>query len=147
MLAINSKVHFFNIHNFLNNSALQGGAISLQYNSQLFLHQNTLLAFLENTAQSGAALRVHDSLSSIDCMNAKLLLITTVNNSYRAPCFFEADRGAMITVSENFDKSGGSTLYGDKLSKCSNKFAKRDFLHLFNLPNDILYQEITSGAY
>ena len=147
MLAVNSKVHFFNIHIFSNNSAFQGGAVSLQYSSQLYLHQNSLLAFVENTAQSGAALHVHDILSSTDCMNAKLLPLTTVNNSYRAPCFFEADRGAMITVSQNFDKSGGSILYGGKLSKCSNKFAKRDFLHLFNMPNDILYQAITSAAY
>ena len=147
MLAINSKVHFFNKHNFSNNAALQGGAISLQYNSQLFLHQNTILTFLENMAQSGAVIHVIDILSSIDCVNANLLPITTINNSYRAPCFFEADRGAMITVSENFDEISGDILYGGKLSKCSNKFAKRDFLNLFNLPTDMLYQAITSEAY
>ena len=147
MLAINSKVHFFSIHNFSNNSALQGGAISLQYNSQLFLHKTTLMTFLKNTAQSGAALYVHDILNSIDCTNTKLLPITTVNNSYRAPCFFEADRGAMIIVNENFDKNGDSILYGGKLSKCNNRFAKRDFLNLFNLSNDVLYEAITSEAY
>ena len=69
ILAINSKVHFLNKHNLSNNSALQGGAISLQYNSQLFLHQNTILIFLENMAQSGAVIHVIDILSSIDCMN------------------------------------------------------------------------------
>ena len=149
MLAINSKVHFFNIHSFSNNSALQGGAISLQYNSQLFLHKHTLVIFHENTAQTGAALHVHDFLNSIDCTNTRLLPITTVNNSYRAPCFFEAERGAMIIVNENFDKNRGrgSILYGGKLSKCNNKLARRDFLNLFNLSNDILYQAITSEAY
>ena len=115
--AIDSTINFSGTGNFVNNSAMNGGALQLFFQSRITLLTGVSLLFKQNRALTGGAIHVEEVVSFINCTNDIRLRFT-----YAEPpiCFF--DTSSAENVSLIFDSNevtdGGSALYGGMLKRC-----------------------------
>lgn len=114
---------------FINNSATEGGGMSLQTNARLYVHklepidsENKAVQFVENTATYGGAIYVDDNTNSATCsIRSAECFIRVVYNSY----IIVAPNVATIAFADNFAHAAGSSLFGGLLDRCNvSPFAK-----------------------
>lgn len=144
---IRSNLFLFGMHNFSKNYAPIGGAISMQYDSQLVFRRSSRIAILDNKAVSGASIHVEDIVTLLDCISNDLLETYV---TLRSPCFFNVIHNAhnIIWSSGNSDTTRSSVLFGGKLQRCRNKFALRYFFNLYiNQTEHQLNKSISSEPY
>ena len=110
--AISSTISLAGLQKFLNNSAMQGGAIAIDSSSKLVLSQPLQASFVENNASVGGAIFYDDAFSADQC--------TEQNFIDRGSCFIELDSTSNIQISfiNNTATSAGTILYGGDLDRC-----------------------------
>ena len=120
--AVASKVHF-SCHTtgvFIRNRGINGGAISLMSSSILFVHDNTLLKFIENRAASrGGAIFVHSVHE-----NSFLLSVSTCPLQYTGDLSMKMRNVSIVfdrnvaSLDSNSDANSGNSIYVTSLHAC-----------------------------
>ena len=142
--AANGNIEFVGNSTFVNNYAQSGGALYLEYTSELSLGQSLALLFQENSAERGAAIFFSDTSNSIFCSSV-LFLPVAIDIS---KCFLRIDISALNSVALTFENNtvgipnGGESIYGGMLDKCIttdnplNKERGLDFLQVITKTRD-----------
>ena len=138
--AVNSIVSISGNCWLTSNSAVEGGAISLEFSSQLNLQSPLLMNIERNTAERGAAIHVTDFASSAVCSDHARLAVL-VRDAILTPCFFVPDSNfpnVQLIFVNNSATEYGSVLYGGFLNRCkpptldSDEDSNGFILDLFN---------------
>ena len=120
----------FSGSNFVNNTALRGGAQYFDLTSNFTLHQTSHVRFQDNTAvEFGGAIYVMDVLGPSQFLSQQHVL------SFRSKCFFhllmeEQSLELPLLFVNNSARIRGSVLYGGLLEKCN--FSNTNGLDFFN---------------
>ena len=101
--------------NVIGNTATSaGGGISVNFDAYIILHHSTEIYFINNTAKTGGAICVADSVSSA-------LYCTSYNYFYKFKCFYQLEEENSKNVHMIFDGNVaaiGDDLYGGMLGIC-----------------------------
>ena len=107
---------------FINNSAINGGAICLEVNPKLYLLKNLqypsndkLLSFISNNANYGGAVYVEDNTNLDACLSNRDCFIQALTD---APDITDLQSHMNIIFSENTATERGSNLFGGLLDRC-----------------------------
>ena len=116
---VNSSLTFSCDGAFLNNSAMEGGALSFELDSRFELSLTVKIQFSENSAERGGAIHVTDDLRTIECTNNPLLRLAT----HPPQCFFSIlnenrTDDKPLQFENNMASEEGSAQYGGRLDKC-----------------------------
>ena len=111
--AMDSTINLSGLQKFLNNSAMQGGAIAIDSSFKLVLSQPLQASFVENTASVGGAIFYEDIFSARQCADNR-------GEPNPGECFIELDSTSNIrlTFLNNSAESAGTVLYGGNLDRC-----------------------------
>ncbi len=105
ILALSSKIHFIGENTISNNSGVLGGALSMDGNSIMILHPDSLLVLSENVAEYGGG----------------IIINAGVVKQYPALCFYQLipkvqsnilSSGAQVILENNSANQAGHSLYG-----------------------------------
>ena len=102
---------------FVNNTAKNGGALTLIYKSAIELARGVSLRFEGNYATKGGAIYILDIVNYINCTKEEYLRIF----SQPPPCFFHVSsslNNISLTFRNNEATIGGTALYGGMLDMC-----------------------------
>ena len=113
LYSIDSTINLSGSQMFLNNSAMQGGAIAIDSSSKLVLSQPLQASFVINSALVGGAVFYEDVFSARQCADNR-------DEPNPDECFIELDSTSNIrlTFLNNSADSAGTVLYGGNLDHC-----------------------------
>ena len=109
-----SNLHLFSNSVFNGNSAMEGGAIHVDGNSQIHLYNNTVITFKYNHAQKGGAIFINDFVNVKTCYADTRCFFES--NTF----LYEIDRKRFWTQLFFYNNSAneGSDLFGGLLDRC-----------------------------
>lgn len=138
--AVASKIHFSTVTGmFISNQGTDGGAITLMSNSVLFVHDNTLLRFVDNQAASrGGAIFSHSVFENSYLLAAMTCPVQYDGNlpmeSRNVSLIFERNKAALDSGGK---ANNGNSVYMTSIQSCvflctSNTSAQRTVDNFFS---------------